>query len=398
MEASNAAAVPPRRPLDGIRVLDLSRVISGPYTGRILADLGADVVKVEPPDGDLTDRAGVVRHGRSGLFAHMNAGKRNVGVDLARPGAADLVRRLAAVADVVVENFRPSVLPRHGLGWEQLQEVSPRLVMLSISGFGSVSEISERRAYAPIVHAESGLLKRHADLDGRQPSDVPLALGDVVTALHGAVAVVAALRLRDLTGRGEHIDMSMLEAMVASDDYSHFAVDATFEDYPTQGSVWPTRRGPILLAGNAKHVWATLHPAYGIVSDATPDVDVGTKVAARRRALDEWFRAFESHDELTAALDDVGLAWAVLTDPRDVIASPAFTDRPIAVRPPGPESRAVVRTPYRLGRVDTTPRFAARRRGADNGSVLAEWLGLGGGDLAALVASGVLVSRPLRDG
>src|SRR5205085_5578572 len=124
------------RPLDGVRVLDLSRVLSGPFAGRLLSDLGADVVKVEPPEGDPTRWWGEVRHGLSGYYTQQNAGKRNVCIDLKAEGGPELARRLAAVADVVIENFRPGVLDRLGLGWAALSRDNPRLVMLSITGFG----------------------------------------------------------------------------------------------------------------------------------------------------------------------------------------------------------------------------------------------------------------------
>ncbi|MEO5722771.1 MAG: CoA transferase, partial [Ilumatobacteraceae bacterium] len=290
------------RPLAGIRVLDMSRVVSGPYVGRILGDLGADVVKLEPPSGDLTDLAGVRRDGRTGYFAQMNAGKRNVGIDLERRGSTELVRDLAASADVLIENFRPSVMPRHGLGWSDLSGVNPGLVMLSISGFGATSEFSERRAYAPVVHAESGLLARHAQLDGRVPSDIPMALGDTLAALHGAVAVLAALRLRDSTGSGQHIDLSMMDAMVASDDYTHFAIDRQFDPYPTQGSVWTAPGGPVLVAGNAKHVWSVLSRSFGLAAEVTAGAGLQAKVDARHRVMCDWFACFTTRDELVAAL------------------------------------------------------------------------------------------------
>lgn len=253
--------------------------------------------------------------------------------------------------------------------------------------------MSERRAFASIVHAESGLVARHAQLDQRTPSDIPLAVGDILAALHGAIAVVAALRLRDLTGRGEHVDMSMLEAMVASDDYTHFAVDGRLEDYPTQGSVWPTVTGPLLLAGNAKHVWATLHAAFGLHDDVPEGADLADKVAGRRRAIEQWFLSHDDRDRLLTELDEIGLAWADLVEPSQVLGSAAFAGRPIAVEPPGPESRPVVRTPYLFSHTATEPRFAARRRGADNRTVLADWLGLDDAAIDDLTRRGILVSQ-----
>src|SRR5579884_1661980 len=124
------------RPLEGVRVLDLSRALSGPYAGRLLADLGADVVKLEPPDGDMTRYLGQVRHGLSGLYTQLNAGKRNICIDLDTAEGRHVALRLAATSDVVVENFRPGVLDHLGLGWPDLSAAHPGVVLLSITGFG----------------------------------------------------------------------------------------------------------------------------------------------------------------------------------------------------------------------------------------------------------------------
>ena len=152
-------------PLASLRVLDLSRVLAGPFAGRMLADLGADVVKVEPPEGDITRGWGAIRHGIGGYYTQQNAGKRTLCVDLDAPGGAALLLRLAQRADVLIENFRPGVLAKHGLGWERLHPLNPRLVMLSISGFGASSPEAERPAYASVLHAESGILARQAQFD-----------------------------------------------------------------------------------------------------------------------------------------------------------------------------------------------------------------------------------------
>ncbi len=163
-----------RRPLDGLRVLDLSRALSGPFAGRILADLGADVVKAELPGADITQAYGKVTRGRSGLYSQLNVGKRSVVLDLRQPGGVARLLDLAAACDVVVENFRPGVLDRFGAGWPALSAVNPGLVMLSISGFGQDGHESERPAYAPIIHAEAGLIGRQANISGGPPADIPL--------------------------------------------------------------------------------------------------------------------------------------------------------------------------------------------------------------------------------
>ena len=212
-------------PLSSVRVLDLSRVLSGPFAGRMLSDLGADVVKVEPPEGDITRGWGDIRHGLSGYYTQQNAGKRNLCVDLAAHGATELVLQLAARADIMIENFRPGVLDRHGLDWETLQKRNPRLILLSISGFGKASPESERPAYASVLHAEAGFVARQAHFDGTAHTDPVLSIADTNAGLHGLVGILAALWMRERTGRGQHIDIAMLDAMLVTDDYAHFALD-----------------------------------------------------------------------------------------------------------------------------------------------------------------------------
>src|SRR5262249_26731336 len=151
---------PPEGPLTGIRVLDPSRVIAGPYVGRLFSDLGAEVIKVEPPEGD--DARNIApRHdrGQSWLLQFSNVGKRSIALDLGKPGAREVVLALAGVCDAVIENFRPGVAERLGVGFSAIHQVNPRAVVLSVNGFGGRSAWSDRRAYAPIVHAITGLLR-----------------------------------------------------------------------------------------------------------------------------------------------------------------------------------------------------------------------------------------------
>ena len=148
-------------PPEGIKVLDFSRVVAGPFASRILADLGADVVKVEPPDGDATRIHGRKIADLTGFFHHQNAGKRNICIDLQAEGAVELVKALAARADIVMENYRPGVMQRLGIGYEVLSQVKPDLIMLSISGYGQQGPEAHRPAYAPVVHADAGLSLIH---------------------------------------------------------------------------------------------------------------------------------------------------------------------------------------------------------------------------------------------
>jgi CoA:oxalate CoA-transferase len=370
-------------PLPAWRILDMSQAISGPYAARILADLGADVLRVEGPRTDVTEHFGAVRDGHSGMYAQMNAGKRSVGVDLTAPGAADLVRRLATTADVLIENFRPGVMDRLGLGYARLSAHNPRLVMLSITGFGPDSA---RRALAPVIHAESGLLARHADLDERAPTDLPLALADTVTGLHAAIAVLAALHQRDVTGVGQHIAVSMLAAVAASDDHAHAAIDGSTEPYSSRGTIWAAPGGPLLIAAPPKHAWVMLS-RRGLISDPAPSgSDLPTKARLRQQAIQDWINGFSDRASLLAELEAAGIAWANLGESTDV-----FTDGALTARLPGTD-RQVVAMPYQFSAATATVRRGVARRGEHNSEALADWLGLDAAAIQALAAADVLLN------
>jgi len=380
---SLTAALP--GPLPSWRVLDMSQAISGPYAARILSDLGADVVRVEGPRTDVTDLFGVVIDGRAGMYAQMNAGKRNIGVDLAVAGAADLVRDLAAQADVLIENFRPGVMDRLGLGYERLSAANPRLVMLSVSGFGATGPDAGRRALAPVIHAESGLIARQAQLDDREPADFPLALADTVTGLHAAIAILAALHQRAVTESGQHIELSMLAAVAASDDHAHAAIDGSTEPYSSRGTIWQAPGGPILIAAPPKHAWVMLSRRGLIADPAPPGSELPVKAQLRQQAIQDWMTGFTSRHELIAALESAGVAWAELPDSAGLFAGGAHT-API----PGTDRR-VVAMPYDFSAATGAVPRGVARRGAHNAEALSDWLGLDPAAITDLTARGVLL-------
>ena len=266
------------RPLEGVKVLDLSRVFAGPVAGRVLADLGAEVVKVEPPEGDVTRLWGRKTAGLSTYFTQQNCGKRNVCVDLRVPGGPELVADLAAVADVVLENFRPGVMARYGLDWAALSARHPRLVMASISGFGQDGPESQRAAYASVIHAETGLIEQHT---GVHPLDLSFSAADVLSGMHGVIGILAALRVRDQSGIGQHIDIAMMDAMAFSSDMIIFSLDDSAPER-LNGEVWITACGPVNLAGGLKWVWHQLSRVHGLVDPSPKDADLETKMSARR--------------------------------------------------------------------------------------------------------------------
>lgn len=213
--------------LIGTRVLDFTRVLAGPLCAETLLDLGAEVIKLEPPTGDLSRQA-LPRHGGiSGYYAQQNAGKRNVSIDLNVPGALDVALRLCDWADVIVESFRPGTLPAFGLGYEAVAKRNPRAVYASITGYGQHGSWRSRSAYAPTVQAESGLTATTARQFGELRTD-SLSHADVYTGLHAAIAILAALHHRDRTGEGQYIDVAMAAVMLAINERAH--VDLTDED------------------------------------------------------------------------------------------------------------------------------------------------------------------------
>src|SRR4051812_26877679 len=175
-------------PLAGIRVLDLSRVLSGPSCGKSLADLGAEVIKVEPPEGDLTRTAQPRVGGLPVYFAQQNCGKRCISVDLQRDAGRELVADLATACDVVLENFRPGVLPRLGLGYDTVRARNPRIVYCSISGYGQQGSAATRRAYAPVMHAELGLMEFTARKLRTEPRSEAVSHADLYAGLQATVA------------------------------------------------------------------------------------------------------------------------------------------------------------------------------------------------------------------
>jgi len=202
-------------PLAGVRVVDFTAMVSGPLAAAILADQGAEVIKVEPPSGDETRRIGRRRNGLTAGFFACNRGKRSLCIDLKRPEAAGPVRKLIQSADVLLQNFRPGAMQRLGLGAEAMRALAPKLIYVSISGFGERGPYAHQRVYDPVIQALSGATDIQADRETNRPRMFRIIIADKVTALTAAQAVSAALFARERSGRGQHVRLSMLDAAVA---------------------------------------------------------------------------------------------------------------------------------------------------------------------------------------
>ena len=370
----------------------MTRVVSGPVVGRALADLGADVVKLEPPDGDVTRLWGEERHGIAGFYLQQNAGKRNVCIDLKAAGAVELVHDLAAVADVLVENFRPGVLDRLGITWESLSARNPRLVMASISGFGQDGPHAQRPAYASIIHAESGIIGRLLALEGRAPVDPIVSFADYDAGLHATIAILAALLQARATGIGDRIDIAMLDAMLGTDDYVHHAIDAS-PIRRLSGEYWQLADGGyIVIAGYLHHVFKRLADLYGLEDGLPENAGLEEKTAARRAAIAAFLASFDERTAVFTVLDQAGLPWGELKTPDEAIASPTARHRGTvaAVDDGAGGTRGVVQLPYRFRLSESGVRGRSAALGEHNAAVLGDWLGLEAAAVERLTAAGVL--------
>lgn len=234
-------------PLEGLRVVDFTRVLAGPHCTKVLRDLGAEIIKIEPPSGDL-GRVGLPFVNGLGLYyVQQNAGKRNLSLDLNYAEAREIVCDLCREADVVVENFRPGTLARFGLGYDDIRARNPRIVYVSLSGYGQSTSWRNRPAFAPTVQAETGLTAIVQDHFGEALSEArgdACSHADVYTGLHGVIAVLAALQDRHRTGQGQHVDVSMAATMLSVNERA----GALLSGIDTDGE-------PIALSANESHIF-----------------------------------------------------------------------------------------------------------------------------------------------
>jgi crotonobetainyl-CoA:carnitine CoA-transferase CaiB-like acyl-CoA transferase len=380
--------------LEGVKVLDFTRVLAGPFASRILADLGADVVKVEPPEGDMTRIMGRKINELSGYYTQQNVGKRSISVDLTKAGAAALMLRMAAEADVVMENFRPGIMASFGLGWDELSAVNPRLIMLSISGFGQSGPERDRASYAPIIHGEVGLLERQQFVDGGEhPRDFALSIADTYSGLHGVVGLLAALSYVQRTGIGQHVDMAMINAMFFTDDYAHFELENA-RIVSGGGQVFDAPGGPLMLAGDEKWYWRVLNTRAGL-QDPTPEgADLETKITLRRQAIQEYLLSFTDREALLATLTKVNLAWGNVYDHKEVFERQGSIEgRAVLteVDDRGGGRRRITNTPYRFSAAEAGVRRPAAYRGEHNYEAFVDWLGANEADIAEWHRAGILV-------
>ncbi len=389
--------VVPSKPLAGLRVVDLSRVVSGPLCGRMLADLGAEVIKIEAPGGDVTRTVPPEVSDVSVYYAQLNAGKRNVCLDLKAPGASEVVARLAGASDILVENFRPGVLARFGLDAATLRAADPRLIYCSVTGWGQDGPWIGRRAYAPLVHAEVGILEMDGRVRGRRPEQEVNQHGDVYPALMATNAVLAALVQRATSGVGQHLDVAMGQALVYVNEWAAVGLQRHRGDHGSFSTWthWNYRLGDgnyIAFVGNPVRLfpaWARCLGGEALLTDprfATEE--------ARAEHLDELVDAIDS---LTSRFPDAASVEAVLdpfmlAGPVRSVADLAMSDwaehrgLTVEVAPGLPVPSA----PWQSDGSSVGVAGGVAPMGADNYDVLTAICGYPPSEVEALIAGGAL--------
>jgi crotonobetainyl-CoA:carnitine CoA-transferase CaiB-like acyl-CoA transferase len=401
-----AATPDDSRPLSGLLVLDLTRVLAGPYCTRLLADMGARVIKIERtgPGEETRHNPHQLEAGRedqSTYFVRVNAGKESVAVDLARPEGLRVALDVARHADVFIENFTPGVVGRLGCDYAAVRQVKPDIVYCSISGFGQTGPWRLRPAFAHITNAISGLMHLEQG-DESNPRASNLQAADMLAATHAATAILGALWRRSRTGRGAHLDVSMLEALVASDSVTYGSVLNGGEEH---GNPRPNmvvhKIGDRYLAfqiGGGPELWPRLLKVMQR-PDIAGDARFATAEGRRKnwRALREliggWLDGFPSVEAALEGLEAARVPCAPVLHPAEVIASPHLAER--GFFPPVPHrgrgSVRVTASPYHLDGQPVHPQGPAPYRvGENTRDVLANLLGYDEGRIASLLSSGVV--------
>jgi len=395
-------------PLDGIRIVDLSTMISGPLCAMLLADQGADVIKVEAPSGDASRHVATRRGGFSASFLNNNRNKRSLVLDLKKPGATDALLKLIATADVVIQNFRPGVADRLGIGYEAANAVRPEIVYGSISGFGETGPYAHKPVFDPLVQSLSGLTTVQAGSDDKRPSLVRTIVPDKLTAFAMAQAITAALFSRERTGKGQHVRLSMLDTVIhflwSSDFGGHTFVGEELERETAQSFIdliYETADGYISVAAFRRVDWEKLADACerpewktdprfldaaGLEDFKNERLDL-TQAALKTRTTEEWI----------ARLDAFDVPHAPVLTRKDVVRHAQVAANRIVVEHQHPHAGRLrqTRPPARFEGTPAAYRHGGPLLGEHTSEVLAE-AGLGEEEIDRLIDDGVAIVSQAR--
>lgn len=392
-------------PLQGVRVLDFTRVLAGPAASLALADLGAEVLKIEPPgSGDDTRTFPPFRKNESHYFLSVNRGKKSIVIDLKTDGGVALARDLAAKCDVLLENYRPGVMDRLGLGYEALSAINPRLIYCSISGFGMTGPLRDRPSFDIVLQALSGALSVNGEAGG-PPTKLGIPLGDLVGGINGPIAILAALHERNSTGRGRLIDVSLLDGMIGMLGYLAQLAFFTGEDPKPQGAqhpnlvpygIFPAKDGSIIIACLTNSFWSRICSALGLHKAADdPRFDTIEKRRNQRAQVNEMISEVTRHksvEELVELLTEHEVPHAPILGIQAALTQPQAVAREMVVEV---EHQVlgkipIVNRPFKFPGAVQPPPEAPPTLGQHTDEILRDVLGLSDEQIRQLRASKVV--------
>lgn len=392
-------------PLQGCRVIELGSTVAGPFCARLLADFGADVIKVEQKEGDAVRSMGKIKNGRSLYGASILRNKRIVSIDLRLPEGRALAKRLCAKADIVIENFRPGTLERWGLGYAELSAVNPGLILVRISGYGQDGPYSQRPGYGVVCEAFSGIREVTGDPD-RPPARVAVSMTDYITGLYGAFGATMAMLDRHRTGRGQVIDAALYEAAFSFMEPHIPAFQQLGQIARRAGPRLPNHTPNSLYTsaeGRHIHITAGSQPVFKrlVVAMGRPelldDPRFATPVARSKNEdemdalVDEWTRSLPL-TTLERLLDEAGVPASRIFDMQDIFSDPHYRARNMLVEPADRELGpvAMANVVPRLSRTPGAVRWSGHDIGQDTQEILAEELGLSAEQIRELADAQVI--------
>ncbi|MGF6469901.1 CaiB/BaiF CoA transferase family protein [Paraburkholderia youngii] len=400
------------RPLEGIRVVDYSHFLAGPYVGRCLAALGAEVIKVERPgSGDAgRQHATILDDQQSAYFLQLNMGKRGVSVDMKDPRGKEFMRRLCDSADVFIENYRPGALDKLGLGYAALSERNPGLVYCSISAYGHTGPDAHRAGFGLIAEAKSGIMQMVGN-PGEPPPLMRISLGDMYTGIHAVAAINAALLGRVKSGRGQHIDMALYDTLVSMHEYAvqcytmqGVLPEQTGHDMPTSTlyGVFRAADGDLVIAAQVDDAWkrfASLVEQHGGPAGFGTDARFHS-LNGRNSHRDEILAVVKPWVEarpvagVLALLDGVDVPCAKVQRIDEVVNDPQIVARGMVIEQDHPRfgKLRLPNLPFRFSDCDTSIREVGPDLGQHNAEV-AQSLGFSAAEIDAMQTQGVLFSK-----
>lgn len=388
------------RVLENVRVLDFSHILAGPYCTRQLADLGAEVIKIEPAIlGELSRFVGL--H----YWWYCNCGKKSLSLDLKQPRAIEIVKELTRVSDVVVESFKPGTMARLGIDYAKLREINPRIIMCSLTGFGQYGPYSHLPATAPVAHSVSGLewlIGKTVDPEG--PPQAPgFALGDTVGAVHAVAAICGALYYREKAGVGQHIDIALVDCLFGINDrvQQHILAGTHQMASVSTSMIYPGRDGYLTVQCASQ----AMFDALGRVMDK-PDLFTvsifeldtpekrGEHQAKLNRMITEWLQGFDSVLDALPILEEAGVICAPILSIEEAMNDPQLVARQMVGEIDDPERGRVkiVNTPFRFSDTEAGLKGSLPRLGEHNKEILTSLLGYSTKEVARLRQEGVIYS------